>query len=77
MRVPDVRSVRVRLLLTFMLVAVVAIGAVAVFASQTTNGDFQHYINNQQESDQKLTSQIMTAYNQSPQKFQSLLTQIA
>ena len=77
MRVPDVRSVRVRLLLTFMLVAVVAIGAVAVFASQTTNGDFQHYINNQQESDQKLTSQILTAYNQSPQKFQSLLTHIA
>jgi signal transduction histidine kinase len=73
-----VRSLRVRLLVTFMLVAIVAVGAVAVFASFATGGAFEHYINRQQSGDQQLIAQILTAYNQkNPQKVQTLVKQAA
>ncbi|MBV9230714.1 MAG: HAMP domain-containing protein [Chloroflexi bacterium] len=72
-----VRSLRVRLLLMFMLVAVIALGAVTVFASQATGGAFQNYINRQQDSDQQLISQILTTYGQDPQKVQVLVEQTA
>ena len=73
----NLRSMRVRLLLMFMLVALAAIGTVAFFASQTTGGEFQHYINNQQDTSQQLISQVLTTYRQSPQKLETLVTQSA
>ncbi len=73
-----VRSLRVRLLLMFMLVAIVAVGAIAVFASSATGGAFEHYLNRQQSGDRQLMTQIMTAYNQkNPQKVQALVEQAA
>ncbi len=72
-------SLRVQLLVMFMLVVLVAVGAVAVFASQTTAGAFHSYIDRQQASDQQLISQILTTYNQThdPQKVQVLVEQAA
>jgi signal transduction histidine kinase len=61
----------------FMLVAIVAVGAVAVFASLATGGAFEHYLGRQQSSDHQLVSQILTAYNQNPQKVQALVVQAA
>ena len=74
-----VHSLRVRLLLMFMLIALVALGAVAVFASQTTAGAFHSYIERQQASDQQLISHILTTYSQTqdPQKVQVLVEQAA
>lgn len=72
-----VRSLRVRLLLMFMLVAIVAVGAIAVFASRATGGAFEHYLDRQQSGDHQLISQIMTTYNQNPQKVQALVVQAA
>lgn len=72
-----VHSLRVRLLLMFMLVAIIAIGAVTVFASQATQGAFEQYIAGQQSSDQQLISHIVTTYRQDPQKVQALVEQIA
>lgn len=72
-----VRSLRVRLLLMFMLVAIIAVGAVAVFASFATGGAFEHYVNRQQSGDHQLISQIITTYNQNPQKAQALVEQAA
>jgi signal transduction histidine kinase len=62
----------------FMLVAIIAVGAVAVFASLATGGAFEHYVNRQQSGDHQLISQIVTAYDQkNPQKVQSLVEQAA
>jgi signal transduction histidine kinase len=72
-----VHSLRVRLLLMFMLVAIIAIGAVTVFASQATQGAFEQYIDRQQSSDQQLISQIVTTSSQDPQKVQALVEQIS
>ena len=74
-----VHSLRVRLLVMFMLVVLVAVGAVAVFASQTTAGAFHSYIDRQQASDQQLISHILTTYSQThdPQKVQVLVEQDA
>jgi len=73
----NLRSMRMRLLLMFMLVALAAIGTVAFFASQTTGGEFQHYINNQQDSNQQLVSHVLTTYRQRPQNIQTVVTQSA
>ena len=72
-------SLRVQLLVMFMLVVLVAVGAVAVFASQTTAGAFHSYIDRQQASDQQLISQILTTYSQThdPKKVQVLVEQSA
>src|SRR5581483_11189394 len=73
-----VRSLRVRLLLMFMLVAIVAVGAIAVFASRATGGAFEHYLSRQQSGDQQLISQIMTAYYQkNSQQVQALVEKAA
>jgi signal transduction histidine kinase len=42
-------SLRVRLLVSFLLVALVAVGAVAAFASQTTSGQFRGYVERRTE----------------------------
>lgn len=73
----NLRSMRVRLLLMFMLVALAAIGTVAFFAIQTTGGEFQHYINNQQDSNQQLVLRILNAYKQNPRNIQAVVTQSA
>lgn len=73
----NLRSMRVRLLLMFMLVALAAIGAVAFFAIQTTGGEFQHYINNQQDSNQQLVSQVLATYRHNPQNIETVVTQVA
>jgi signal transduction histidine kinase len=71
------RSLRVHLLLMFMLVTIIAIGAVTLLISQATIGAFQQYIRYQQESDQQLITRILTTYRQNPQKGQALVEQIA
>lgn len=74
-----IRSIRVRLILMFMLVVTIALGAYAVFASQITRDRFQHYLDNGQTNDQGLISQIQAIYHQhqDAQRLQALIEQSA
>ncbi|HEX4202758.1 MAG TPA: ATP-binding protein [Ktedonobacteraceae bacterium] len=74
-----IRSLRVRLILMFMLVVMIALGAYAVFASQITRDRFQHYLDNEQTNDQGLISQIQAMYHQpqDAQRLQALIEQSA
>jgi signal transduction histidine kinase len=72
-----VHSLRVRLLLMFMLVVIIAVGAVTVFASQATQGAFEQYLHRQQSNDEQLVSHIVTTYRQDPHKVQALVEQIS
>jgi signal transduction histidine kinase len=65
------------LLLLFMLVAIIALGAVTVFAHLTIQGAFEQYIDRQQSRDEQLISQIVRTYRQDPQKVQALVEQTA
>jgi hypothetical protein len=49
-----VRSLRVRLMLTFMVIVMAALVAFAVFASQVAKGGLQSYVSNEQANDQKI-----------------------
>jgi signal transduction histidine kinase len=74
-----IRSLRVNLLLTFMLVALVALVSVAAFASLTARREFQGYINRQENGDQSLIMPILATYQQThdAQKVQTLVEQTA
>jgi len=74
-----IRSLRVRLILMFMLTVMVALGAFAVFASQITREKFQHYLDNGQTTDQGLIYQVQAIYHQSQdsQRLQTLIEQSA
>ncbi len=74
-----IRSLRVNLLLTFMLVALVALVSVAIFASLTARREFQGYINRQENGDQSLMMPILATYQQThdAQKVQTLVEQTA
>lgn len=73
------RSLRVRLMLMFMVVVMVAIGAFAVFASQITRSAFQSYVDHQQSNDQQLITSVRTTYSQThdAQRVQSLVERLA
>jgi signal transduction histidine kinase len=68
-------SLRIRLIVMFMLIVMIALGAFAIFASRVTRDKFQNYLNNGQANDQKLITQIQTLYQQ-PQNTQQLQTLI-
>ena len=70
-------SLRLRLILMFMLVVMVAVGTVALVASQATSSDLQVY--SQMRDDQQIISTLLTAYNhhQSQQALQALTEQLA
>jgi signal transduction histidine kinase len=70
-----IRSLRVRLILMFMLIVMITLGAFAIFASQITRDRFQRYLNNEQSNDQRLISQVQATYHQ-PQDAQRLQTLI-
>ncbi|GHO60370.1 sensor histidine kinase [Ktedonobacter robiniae] len=74
-----IRSLRVRLILMFMLVVMIALGAYAVFASQITRDRFQHYLDNEQTNEQGVISQIQAMYHQpqDTQRLQVLIEQSA
>jgi len=70
-------SLRLRLILMFMLVVMVAVGTVALLASQATSSDLQAY--SQMKDDQQIILTLLTAYNhhQSQQALQALTEQLA
>jgi signal transduction histidine kinase len=70
-------SLRIRLILLFMLVVMVAVGTVALIASQATASNLQVY--NQAKNDQQIVSTLLTAYHQhqSQQALQALTEQLA
>ena len=70
-------SLRLRLILMFMLVVTVAIGTVTLFASQATINDLQVY--NRMKNDQQIISTLLDAYNhgQGQQALQALTEQLA
>ncbi len=72
-----VSSLRLRLILMFMLVVMVAVGTVALIASQATAHNLQVY--NQGMNDQHIVSTLLTAYHQheSQQALQALTEQLA
>ena len=74
-----VRSLRVRLMLTFMVIVMAALVAFAVFASQVAKGGLQSYVSNEQANDQKIIASIQTTYKrmQSIQQIQILTEHLA
>ncbi|HEX6482434.1 MAG TPA: HAMP domain-containing sensor histidine kinase [Ktedonobacteraceae bacterium] len=70
-------SLRLRLILMFMLVVMVAVGTVALVALQATTNNLQIY--NQAKNDQQITSTLLTAYrqHQSQHALQVLTEQLA
>ncbi|MBO0779142.1 MAG: HAMP domain-containing protein [Ktedonobacteraceae bacterium] len=70
-------SLRLRLILMFMLVVMVAVGTVALLASQATTTNLQSY--NVAKNDQQIVSTLLTAYqqHQNPQALQALTEQLA
>ncbi len=70
-------SLRLRLILMFMLVIMVAVGTVALFAIQATSNDLQIYT--KAKNDQQLISTLLYAYNlhQNPQQLQALTERLA
>ena len=70
-------SLRLRLILMFMLVVMVAVGTVALFASQATSNDLQFYT--RMKNDQQIILKLLDAYNhhQSQHELQALTEQLA
>jgi signal transduction histidine kinase len=70
-------SLRLRLILMFMLVVLIAVGTVALFASQATSNDLQAY--NMAKNNQQIISTLLDAYNhhQSQQALQVLTEELA
>lgn len=66
-------SLRVRLLLMFMLVILVTFGAIAVFISQTTNAAFQNYVTQQRNNHEALMNSLIPIYQKThdPQQVQA------
>ncbi|BCL77776.1 HAMP domain-containing protein [Ktedonobacteria bacterium brp13] len=60
-----VRSLRMRLMLTIMVVVLIALGIFAVFASHITKNGLQSYISTQQAEDQKIITNLQKTYHQS------------
>ena len=72
-----VYSLRLRLIVLFMLVVMVAAGTVALVASQATASNLQVYV--QTDAEQQIISTLLTAYrqHQSQQALQALTEQLA
>jgi signal transduction histidine kinase len=74
-----IRSLRVRLMLMFLLIIMVALGAFAAFAIVIIRGGFQSYLDNEQANDQRLIAQVQAVYHQpqDAQRLQALIEQSA
>lgn len=74
-----VRSLRVRLMLMFLLIIMVTLGSFAVFASQIIQAGLQSYLDNEQVHDQRLIAQVQAVYHrpQDAQRLQALIEQSA
>ena len=74
-----IRSLRLRLLLTFSLVLLVAIGTVALYVRQSTVHHFQRYVADVGLADQKMVSTLLNSYakTQDPAAVQALVEQFA
>ncbi len=74
-----VRSLRVRLMLMFLLIIMVTLGAFAAFASQIIQAGLQSYLDNEQANDQRLIAQVQAMYHrpQDGQRLQALIEQSA
>lgn len=76
-------SLRVRLLLMFLLIVLITVGVVAVFAEHTTTGSFRTYVNAKEQNSLSLALTQLITYNQqanghpNPQVEQVMLEQIA
>lgn len=72
-----VSSLRLRLIVLFMLIVMVAVGTVALFASQASANSLQVYI--QTDNERRITSTLLIAYQQhkSQQTLQALAEQLA
>src|SRR4051794_21260401 len=75
-------SLRVRLIVLFMLVVMVAVGTVVLIASNATASSLDEYtqaISDQQKTDRRIVSTLLTAYyqHQSQQALQALTEQLA
>jgi signal transduction histidine kinase len=71
------RSLRVRLLVMFMLVTILAIGSVTLLVSNSVTGAFQQYIGHQQESNQQFVAQLLSTFRYDPRKGQIMIEQVA
>ncbi|HEY4387825.1 MAG TPA: ATP-binding protein [Ktedonobacteraceae bacterium] len=74
-----IHSLRVRLMLMFMLIIMIELGTFGVFASQITLDRFQRYLDNQQTSGRDLIPQVQTIYHQplDAQRLQAMIEQSA
>jgi signal transduction histidine kinase len=73
-----ISSLRVRLLVVFMLIVLVAIGAIALFALQIATSAFRSSVSQNVRADQALTSSLMKAYQSGDStQMQQLVEQIA
>lgn len=73
------RSLRFRLLLMFFIVMMVAIGTVALFASQNTNDRFLTYVDDKFQQDQETKAKLLALYSQNEDgaAVQALVEQLA
>ncbi len=72
-------SLRFRLLLTMSLVVLVAVGAVAVFSSRSTTNEFERYVQDGRERNQRIISDLLKEFkgDTSPESLQALVDKLA
>src|SRR5438045_7242255 len=63
---PMFNSLRVRLLLTMSVVALVAVGSIALLTSRSTTDQFQRYVATDIQRNQQLVSDFLTSYQGNP-----------
>src|SRR6266571_8398972 len=59
-------SLRIRLLLTMSVVALVAVGSIALLTSRTTTDQFQQYVATDIQRNQQMVSDFLTSYQGNP-----------
>src|SRR5438045_4114846 len=62
----SIHSLRLRLLLTMSVVALVAVGSIALLTSRSTTDQFQRYISTDIQRNQQLVSDFLTSYQGNP-----------
>lgn len=74
-----IHSLQLRLLLAMSIVVLIAVGAVAILTSRTTQGEFSTYIREDMVRDQMIVSNLLAGYNgdTSPENLQNLVERLA
>jgi signal transduction histidine kinase len=72
-------SLRFRLLLTMSAVVLVALGTLALFSSRSTSTEFERYLQNDLERDQRIISDLLVQYRGSPdpEELQALVMRLS